>query len=135
MMSESSAAASALQLSAVHKRRFFHEVGSEADSPVIPKALCCLGRAPQLQPSVSGMVMNRAKCVSGSTRPVTSQRYMSAAAQACQRCASRKPLFSPYMRSILFPVMLLTPPSLSVVACDEVAKKVRLPRQRLFPGP
>lgn len=44
----------------------------------------------------------REKCVSGNTRPVTSERYVSDAAPTCQRRASRKPLFTPCMGIILF---------------------------------
>lgn len=40
-----------------------------------PKAVRCLEGAPQSRPSVMGMIINRAKCVTGSASPVTSERW------------------------------------------------------------
>lgn len=39
------------------------------------KAVRCLDGAPQSRPSVMGMIINRAKCVTGSAGPVTSERW------------------------------------------------------------
>lgn len=66
------------------------------------KAVRCLDGAPQSRPSVMGMIINRAKCVTGSPALLHQSAGVSDAAQTCQPCARR--LFTPLTGTVFFSI-------------------------------